>query len=271
MNNITDVIHRLTGRDISAYTGPFLEKIIRQRIQVSKAGDEEGYFHLLQSSMEEADELIGSLNISYTLFNRSPLDYSIIEQYILPSLFQRKQKFRSSSLRIWSAGCADGAEPYTFAMIGLDVGNDLQMKSIPLVVATDISGKVLEKAKRGFYYPQSLENVNQHQMESFFIRTDDGYQIKEVVKKQVEFSLYDLLDTKTTSPPSGIFGGFDMVICCNVMVYYKREVQNLIMTKLYHALSPRGFLMVDSSEKAIVKSFDGFRSYASLSNIFVKY
>ncbi len=270
MQEIVKLIHDLTGRDISSYADSFFQKSLGRRMSETRAESEDVYLKLLVSSDSEVESLLNSLNISYSLFFRNPLDYSIIERFILPSLYHRQGNARSSSVRIWSAGCADGPEPYTLAMIGDELKQRFQLQNPPLVFATDISEGALQKARTGAFYPASIANVSLQRLESYFTKVGQVYHVAEQLKRFIEFSSYDLLDSKTSSPPSGIFGGFDMIVCSNLMVYYKREIQELILEKLHHALGYKGFLMVDQSEKAIVKSFRGFRLYSALGNIFIK-
>jgi chemotaxis methyl-accepting protein methylase len=270
MDKIISQVRRLSGRDISVYSDSFLARTISLRMTETSSENPGQYLKLLGSNPAEIELLLSSLNISYSLFFRNPIDYSIIEQFVLPSLLYRKGKEQKTSVRIWSAGCADGQEPYTLAIIGEDLAERLSIRNPMMVFATDLSEKALLKATVGAYGMASLMNLNLKQLTNCFLKTDIGYQVNEILKKQVEFSRYDLLDTKTGSPPSGIYGGFDMVLCCNVMVYYKREIQSFILEKLYRSLGSKGYLMVDQSEKSIVKSFGGFRLYSALCNIFVK-
>lgn len=270
MDSIIKLIHRVTGRDISAYADSFVEKTINQRISETSSATKKNYLTLLEVNPEEVETLLNSLNISYSLFFRNPLDFYIIERFILPSLFHRKSAIQSSRLRFWSAGCADGPEPYSLAMIANELSGHQSFRKPPLIIATDLSERALGKAEVGSYYSASVQNVTIRMLEAYFTNSNQVYQVSDQLKNFIEFSRYDLLDTKTSSPPFGIFGGFDMVICCNLMVYYKPEYQALILEKLFHSLDNKGFLMVDSSEKAIVKSFGGFRLYSALSNVFVK-
>lgn len=270
MQKIIKQIHQFTGRDLSTYANSFLQMTVSKRITETSSDNTANYLGLLKASPEEVDQLLDSLNISYSLFFRDPLDYSIIERFILPSLFHRKGKDQSSSVRIWSAGCADGPEPYTLSIIGDELTQKFSLLNPPLIFATDLSEKALNKARIGNYNPASLQNVKLKQIGLYFSKTDQVYHVSEHLKKHIEFSRYDLLGSKTGSPPSGIFGGFDMVTCCNLMMYYKREIQEMILGKIYHSLANKGFLMVDSSEKSLVKTFGGFRLYSALSNIFVK-
>jgi len=259
-----------SGRDISVYAESFLRKIIHQRFIETSSLTEDTYAKFLDYNPAEISILLNSLNISYSMFFRNPLDYSIIERFILPSLSCREDKSVPSSVRIWSAGCADGSEPYTLAILGNELAERKMTNNSPLIFATDISEDALEQARLGLYYPSSLQNVKHSQVELCFSKTGSQFKVGDHLKKSVEFSRYDLLDAKTSSPPSAIFGGFDMVTCCNVMVYYRKEIHQVILKKLHNSLRNKGFLMVDQSEKALVKSFKGFRLYSALGNIFVK-
>ncbi len=270
MDTILNQVYESTGRNISVYSDSFLYKFIQQRITDTHSVNKNSYLNLLRDEPLEAMRLLDSLNISYSTFFRNPLDFSIIERFILPSLFQRNGLKSAKSLRIWSAGCADGPEPYSMAIVGEELTKMLSIPNPPMIFATDLSGMALEKARAGVYSGQAIQNVKRYQLESCFVKTGESYSISSRLKSRVEFSHYDLLDPKTTSPPAAIFGGFDLAFCCNLMVYYKPAVHEIILTKLYRSLGDKGFLVVDQAEKGIVKAFKGFRLYSALSNIFVK-
>lgn len=270
MQNILALVQELTGRDISVYSDVFLQRTINQRFIETSSDNEQSYAALLKNDHSEVFHLLDNLNISYSLFFRNIIDYSIMERFILPSLFQRKGRKNSPSIRIWSAGCADGQEPYSIAMIADDYIRRQEIMNSALIFATDISENALESARAGEYYESSILNVRVKQLETYFSRSGDKYSVQESLKKHIEFSRYDLLDPLTGSPPAAIFGGFDLVICSNLMVYYKREIQELILYKIHHSLGRKCFLIVDPSEKSIVKAFAGFRLYSALGNIFVK-
>ncbi|MEI6174957.1 MAG: CheR family methyltransferase [Bacteroidota bacterium] len=207
---------------------------------------------------------------SYSLYFRNPLDFSILEQIILPALFKRNEISGSKAVRIWSAECADGQEPYSLLMVAADLIKERLKNESVMVFATDISAQALQTAKKGSYSNIVMQNVKLSRLTDYFSSKGAVWTVTDKLKQLVEFSYYDLLDTKSSSPPCSIFGGFDLVVCCNVLIYYKPELQLFILDKLYNSLTDHGCLMVDQSEKMILKLHKGFRMFNPVGNIFTK-
>jgi chemotaxis protein methyltransferase CheR len=269
MQQIISHIKNFHGKDLDLFSESFLQKMIDQRIIETGSDDTDGYLKLILFSPAEIENLYDSLNISYSLFFRNSIDFSIMERYILPELIQRNFETRKS-VRIWSAACAEGQEAYSFAMIADDLSQKQLRECNKIIIATDISENALDKARKGAFATNAVQNVKLSYISKYFINKGQTFEISDQMKQKVEFSYYDLLDPDTTSPPSGIFGGYDIIICCNLLIYYKPLIQKSIMQKLYNSLDHKGFLMVDESEKLIVKSFGGFKLYSSIGNIFEK-
>jgi len=266
MQKVIRYVQTHCGKDLSCYSESFLVNTLSQRIAETSTDNIRSYLEFIMHNPDETEILLKSLNNSFSQFFRNQIDFCIIEKFILPGLFSG----RNSTLRIWSAACAEGQEPYSVAMIVCDLIRKQFHGSRTRIIATDISEDALAKALTGKYAPEAVQNVKLLYVNDFFETKGQVYHIDEQIKGMVEFINYDLLDTNTTSPPIGIFSEYDIIICCNLLIYYRPRVQKLILKKLYAALGTGCFLIVDESEKSIVSSFGGFRRYDSLGNIFVK-
>lgn len=262
-------IYTYRSKDLSCFSRAFLSKIIQQRTAETNSLHPEGYLVFLEHNPSEIDLFLHSLNVSYSQFFRSPIDYAILGDHSLPELWQRKAQL-NSVIRIWSAACADGQEPYSLAITMEDYLKRAQQKGRYSILATDISPKALSHAQKGEYGSHSVQNVTMAQLTAHFTQQGECFMIHDDIKRKVEFAQYDILDEHTKAPPSAIFCGFDIIVCCNLLIYYNGAFQNKILTKLYHDLSPEGYLMVDESERERVKAFHGFQQYAHLGNIFIK-
>jgi chemotaxis methyl-accepting protein methylase len=128
----------------------------------------------------------------------------------------------------------------------------------------------LNEARKGIYDQKNIQNTIQGYINTYFTVKGQTYTISESLKNYIDFSLYDLLDKDTNAPPSSIFGGFDIIMCSNVLFYYKPDVQKLILNKLFRSLNAGGFLLTGEAEIAIVRADRNFRQFASPSTIFVK-
>lgn len=270
IKNILDIIEKKCGKDMSVYSESFLEKTIVKRLSEISSTGVGDYPDYLISEPGEIDIILDSFNISYSLFFRSSLDFSILEQLVFPEIFQRKESGGSKAARMWSAGCAQGQELYSLLMLADKLINDRSQGFSVMAFGTDISGTALKKAEKGDYDANSLQNMSLSYITKYFNKTDNKYELHDSIKKKADFSYYDMLDNASATPPSSIYGEFDFIACCNLLIYYKPEAQRLILEKLYRSLSDKGYLLVDFSEKTIVKSHEGFRLFAEVGNIFIK-
>ncbi len=174
----------------------------------------------------------------------------MLENEIFPYLFE---KFGSSNIKIWSAACSTGDEPYTLVM--------LLAKFIPInrikIIATDIDKQVLEKAHIGIYDEKSLKGLPKEYITKYFTKVSArSYQISEDIKKCVEFKQHNLL--KDTYPT-----GCNMIVCRNVMIYFTEEAKDEIYKKFNDSLKKDGILFVGSTEQIISPGESGFSTYKS--------
>ena len=256
--------------DLSVYDTSFLEKIIGCRMEFTDCKTINEYLPILGTLPDELAGLLHQLNNSYSEFFRNPITFSFLEQIIFPQLINTALKNHTGAIRIWSAGCSAGQEPYSLAILLDDYKNKHQANLIYRIFATDNSTEVVESAGEGIYDLKSIKNTRLEFAEKYFRQNGENFTLSTELKKQVDFSYYDLLDQDSSSPSSAIFGDFDVVMCCNVLFYYQPEVQQMILQKFYRSLKPGGFLITGEAETGIVSSFAGFRKYMAPTAIFVK-
>lgn len=256
--------------DVSIYDSSFLEKTLKSRMTSAGCDTAENYLILLEEAPGESIGLVAQLNNSYSEFFRNPLTFSLLEQLILPKLLGQKEKIHSPEIRIWSAACASGQEPYSLAMLLDDFKEKHQATREYRIFATDSSESELVSARKGVFDFKILKNTRIEFAEKYFKRNGDTFQLDSRLAEQVDFSCYDLLSRDSSSPPSGIYGDYDLIMCCNVLFYYKPEYQQIILQKIYRSLKPGGFFVTGEAETHLANAFGGFRSYAIPSAIFVK-
>lgn len=270
MENIIRFMHDKYTLNVSIYDASFLEKTIASRMFFSSCNSTSDYLILLNKMHTEVTMLIESLTNSYSEFFRNPLTFALLKQIIYPKVFEKKETNHHSEVRIWSAGCAAGQEAYSLAMLADEFISEHSASKSFRIFATDISTKHLEDAKRGIYDQKSIQNTIQGFINSYFTVKGQSYSVSEKVKKYIDFSQYDLLDSLTNAPPSSIFGGFDIIMCSNVLFYYQSDIQKMILDKLSRSLNSGGFLLTGEAEIAIVKRDRSFKQFSTLSTIFVK-
>lgn len=227
---------KLTGIDLSSYKERQMRRRIESLIKRNNYDDYDEYYKALTQNAKLYDEFINYLTINVSEFYRNPGQWEILENDIIPSLMQQKK-----NLKIWSAACSTGEEPYSLVMM---LSRFMDMSSIK-IIATDIDDGAVAKAKRGLYVPKSLENLPKDFVTKFFEKEGDNYKIKDIVKKCVEFKKHNLLADKYVD-------NCDLIVCRNVMIYFTEEAKAEIYQRFRDSLSPFGVLFVGSTEQIIM-------------------
>lgn len=247
--NFKTKVLEMTKIDLNAYK----ERQMKRRIDalISKRGvhtyDE--YVEQLRTNPEAMDEFVTYLTINVSEFYRNPEQWKLLETEILPYLFELFGK----EIRIWSAACSTGDEPYTLVML---LAKFIPMRQIH-IIATDIDKQVLDRAKLGIYDKKSVKGLPKEYLTKYFKQLNEySYQISDEVKACVQFKQHNLL---RDSYPNDL----DMVICRNVLIYFTDEAKNDIYLKFHKSLKKDGILFVGSTEQIIAPQTVGFSSHRS--------
>jgi chemotaxis protein methyltransferase CheR len=270
IENINCLIKEKYSFDISIYDDSFLEKTICKRMKVSFCNTISDYMLLLNHNPSETSIMIDSLNNKYSEFFRNQLTFLMLERFILPKIISEKDSAHGDEIRIWSAGCAAGQEPYSIAILVDDYKNYHKEYVDFRIFATDKCGKNLQAARNGIYHCKAIQNTRFINVLKYFSNSGEFYSINESIRKMVDFSVFDLLEKQTVSPPASIYGGFDIVMCSNLLFYYKPEKQRIILSKLAGSLTRGGFPITGEAETEIVRSYRGFKQFIPPAAIFVK-
>lgn len=258
---VAELVLKSQGIDISMYEESFLEKSIQKRIIETTCDSEESYCNYINDNLLEGENFLNCLHVSYSEFFRNPLTFSVLEQIILPSIVLNNAKSGKKEIRIWSAACASGQETYSLAMLLNELKDSNGEKINYRIFATDQSEEQVKLAKAGVYASFELENLKLKKLNRWFDKTHDSYVIKEELKQNIEFSVFDLFNDQHNCPPSSIFGDFDIVICANLLFYYKPEFRNKIINKTRGSLTVDGYLITGETERSIVLASDFHEVY----------
>jgi chemotaxis protein methyltransferase CheR len=251
------------GLDISCYDDAFLRMAISKRLATSGITTLAAYGEHLEKSSSEAGMLIRSLRIDHSKFFRNPLTFAVIEQLILPGLVEAKKK-SGGEIRIWSAGCASGQEAWSLAMLLEELTGPVPYR----IFATDLSDPDI--AREGVYCAEAVGNVRTRHLNEYFFRQGSSFSVIPRLRARVDFSVYDLLDGSSSSPAASIYGGFDLILCCNVLFYYRKEARHQILDKICHALSSGGYFVTGEVERAMVQGHKGLRALMAPAAVFEK-
>ncbi len=195
-------------------------------------------------SLREFNKLMDLVTTNETSFFRNEPQLLSFSDEVLPLLVEEKMKERGSkSLRIWSAGCSTGEEPYTLAVIVLECLKSLAGWNVE-IVANDISEQVLQKARQGEYSGITLRNIKPELLARYFTKDGDSYRVKPEVQALVKFSHMNLNDSRKIS----VVSNMDAIFCRNVMIYFTEEVKKQLVRGFYNALRPGGYFYIGHAE-----------------------
>ncbi len=249
--HITDLLSRSHANDVSPYDESFLEASLRKRMTETQCGSAEHYCRFLEHSSDERSLFYDSLRICYSEFFRNPLTFGVLERIVLPSLILKKKNGTRNELRIWSAACAAGQEAYSLAIVleEFKIGSGEQFTY--RIFATDRCDVQIREAQHGSYSASALGNINLHRASHWFTNHGDSYTVHPALKEHIDFSVFDLLSEHISCPPASIFGDFDLVVCANILFYYKQEHRSAILEKAGSCLARGGFIVTGEAEREI--------------------
>ena len=246
LTEVLRILQSICDFDVFAYDEVFLKRTAEKGFAASNVKDFFEYAAYLSANAEEAGALLQTLNVTHTEFFRNSLTFAHLEQWLLPRLIENKPQ--NGELRIWSAGCSTGQEAYSLAMLLENINASKQKKTRYRIIATDISQDALLAAGKGEYNEREIQRVRVKDLKEFFVKSGETYTVCDRLKQHVSFSFYDLLDSRSFCPQESIFGSFDLVLCCNLLFYYKPNYQRSILKKLKNSVAENGYLITGETE-----------------------
>ncbi len=236
-NDLTIYLRNFDINVLGLKKSHFLRRIKTRMIRVGKKTVSE-YIQYTKQNAEEQENLKQAFSINVTHFFRNADTFEEIKKKVFPILIKQNGR-----IRIWSAGCADGAEPYSLAMIAHSLGlTPTQIK----ITASDYNPESLELAKKGLY-PKQYDRELPAQFKKYLLlnEKENIYEIEPQLKNYIEFKVHNLITDNLT-----VIGAnsYNLVLCRNVLIYFTKEQQELIYEKFYDALKSDGFFVVGRSE-----------------------
>lgn len=236
--NLRDYIYDQTGIFIPDNKKYFLENRLSHRILEKKHSSFDEYLQFLRSPGNgELQNLYDAVTTNETYFFREPQQFDVFSNHILPQVLSRN---RSRGIKVWSAACSTGEEPYTTAMILKENAPRVQAK----VFGSDISDATLASARNGIYTSYSVRIVPPHYREKYFRSRGDGFELDEGIRKSVNLLNVNLIDEKQVRAIRDV----DVIFCRNVLIYFDDKSKRKAVSLMYDALAPDGVLLVGTSE-----------------------
>lgn len=227
-------VYGLTKIDLNSYKEKQMRRRIDTLITKNKITSYNAYVELISNDKEKFKEFVNFLTINVSEFYRNPEQWGVLDKEVFPKLVQKFGK----NLKIWSAACSTGDEPYSLVMA---LSKHVSLSNIK-IIATDIDKQVLDKARMGLYSQKSIASVPEEFKRKYFTQVGASYQISDEIKRCVEFKEHNLL--KDPYPK-----GCHLIVCRNVVIYFTEEAKDEVYSKFNQALVEEGMLFIGSTEQ----------------------
>jgi chemotaxis protein methyltransferase CheR len=238
-----DLIYSECGVSIGSEKRTFLESRLRRRMD--ELGIRSGYEYYCvvkhsQGRSHELPSLLDTLMICETSFFRNQPQFDLLRQVVLPEIIEKKERAGTRLIRVWSAGCSTGQEPYSAVIAMLESLPDAEAWTLR-VFASDLSFTALERAQCGIYREDQLKGIEPGCILKYFRRENGHYVVSDAVKKRIIFDYHNL------KHDNGL-RSLDMIFCRNVMIYFDAEEQRRLVTRFGNCLVPGGHLFLGHAE-----------------------
>lgn len=234
------VIYDESGITFSGTNRSILDSRIKELLREKNLGTPQEYYALITKNAEEMKHMLDSVTTNLTRFFRNQPHFDAFVNFVIPQVMEYK-KARSAvdhTIKIWSAGCSTGEEPYTIAMIMKEIcpaGWNFQ------ITASDISLKSLMTAQQGFYAENRVDGIPPNYLSKYFTKVDGGYQVKQELKDCIRFDYHNLRNDSGAR-------NLDVIFCRNVLIYFDEPAQLAVVNRFYNSLAPQSFLYIGHSE-----------------------
>jgi len=252
------MIAESAGLDCSGYRDEYLKRRFEIRLRATGSATYARYIIYLRKNPAEFTNLLNDLTINYTTFFRDLDVYEYLEHKLLPKLFLSK-----NPVKIWSAGCATGEEPYSLSILVNKIFGKRLANHPIRIIASDIDRDALAKAQRGAYGPRQISTVSPKMIDEYFTHEGDSWIVKDFVKSVIRFERFDLNQ-------ASLHVNFDLILCRNVMIYFSKEGQHHIHMNFYRALRDGGYMITGKSEILSGEPAEKFQALDYITRVYQK-
>ncbi len=232
------VIYDECGITFSATNRSILDSRIKDLLRKKNIATPGEYLDLVLKNSEEMKIMLDSVTTNLTRFFRNQPHFDAFVNYVIPAVIEQKKKNGDRIIRIWSAGCSTGEEPYTIAMIMKEItplGFDFK------ITASDISLKSLMVGQQGFYGDNKIDGIPPAYLDKYFTKVEGGYQVKKELQDKIHFDYHNLMNDSGAR-------NLDVVFCRNVLIYFDETAQLTVINRFWESMAPQSYLFIGHSE-----------------------
>lgn len=239
------IIKREIGFNCEQYKQAHLKRRLAVRLRATQSKCYKEYADILLKNPDEQKQLKETLTVNVTELFRNPETYEAFHATALPELI--KSRGENRNLKVWSAGCSNGEEPYSIAIMLIEYLGILARRYNISILGTDIDEDSLSKAGLGIFHPKALEKISKERLDRFFIKKYNNYQVTDEIHRMVTFKNHDLISGPKLS-------GFDIIFCRNVTIYFEQKLQEKLYLDFYNAMKDGGYFVMGKTETLIGQS-----------------
>ncbi|QQO09876.1 CheR family methyltransferase [Breznakiella homolactica] len=233
-----NLIYNESGIHFTSTNRSILESRLKERLRGNGVETVRAYYDIISKDKEELKNFLDSITTNLTRFFRNQAHFDALENFVIPEVMNIKKSSGNFTIKIWSAGCSTGEEPYTIAMLMQEI---LPPPWKVEIVASDISLKSLMVGKEGFYADSRIVGIPDNYLKKYFDKVDGGYKVHDDIKSRIRFDYHNLKND------SGL-RGMDVVFCRNVLIYFDEAAQTAAVNRFWEAMAPKSFLFIGHSE-----------------------
>ena len=230
------LIYAESGITFTPTNRSILESRLKERLREKNVSDVKTYYDSIKQDREELKGFLDSITTNLTRFFRNQAHFDALEKYVIPEIMNIKKV--PGTIRIWSAGCSTGEEPYTIAMLLSEI---LPKPWTFDILASDISLKCLMTAKEGFYLESRIVGIPDNYLAKYFDKVDGGYKVHSDIQSKIKFDYHNLKNESGQR-------NFDIVFCRNVIIYFDEAAQTEVINRFWDSMSSKSFLFIGHSE-----------------------
>ncbi|MDR0876476.1 MAG: protein-glutamate O-methyltransferase CheR [Treponema sp.] len=232
------LIYAESGITFTATNRSILESRLKERLREKGIDSVKTYFVTISKDKEELKAFLDSITTNLTRFFRNQAHFDALEKFVVPELIKIRKGSPNTTLKIWSAGCSTGEEPYTIAMLLNEI---LPPPWRYEIVASDISLKCLMTAKEGFYADSRITGIPDAYLKKYFDKVEGGYKVHSDIMSKIRFDYHNLKND------SGL-RNLDVVFCRNVIIYFDDVAQTGVINRFWDSMASKSFLFIGHSE-----------------------
>jgi chemotaxis protein methyltransferase CheR len=241
-----DLIYESSGVVLNEGSRHFVGNRLRNSVRQRRLDNFRDYYHFLKYDRKKDEELanvIDLLTIHETYFFREDQQLKTFSEEVLPELAKRKSK--EKTLRIWSAGCSTGEEPYTLSILFRE-NREFRDWDVQ-IIGTDISRRVLQSARKGVYQPPAFRATSPYYQQKYFVKEEGGIRVVDEVRQNVMFLWMNLFDEGKLA----LIHSMDAIFCRNVIIYFDTKGKKKLVDTFFRKLKEGGYLLMGHSESLI--------------------